>query len=319
MTPATIYNDAPIVFDDSELETTWRPQNSSGQFYGPTRLREALYRSRNLVSVRLLRDLGIQNTIDYLEQLQIPTEDMQKDLSLSLGSGLLTPMDLARGFAVIANGGYDVEPYLISQISDINNETIFEAPDVKLCDENCTEKQENNSDDEKEVRIARRLADERSVYILHSMMRDVIRRGTGRRAQALGRDDISGKTGTTNEQRDTWFGGFNHDVATTVWVGFDQPQPLGRREFGASTALPVWLDYMKVALNGEPSSLMARPNGIVNIRIDPETGRRARPGQEGAMFEIFREEDAPPPLDPQDDSSGGSNNGSSDDLSRQIF
>uniref|UniRef100_UPI002595255B penicillin-binding transpeptidase domain-containing protein n=1 Tax=uncultured Marinobacter sp. TaxID=187379 RepID=UPI002595255B len=319
MTPATIYNDAPIVFDDSELETTWRPQNSSGQFYGPTRLREALYRSRNLVSVRLLRDLGIQNTIDYLEQLQIPTEDMQKDLSLSLGSGLLTPMDLARGFAVIANGGYDVEPYLISQISDINNETIFEAPDVKLCDENCTEKQENNSDDEKEVRIARRLADERSVYILHSMMRDVIKRGTGRRAQALGRDDISGKTGTTNEQRDTWFGGFNHDVATTVWVGFDQPQPLGRREFGASTALPAWIDYMKVALKGEPPSLMARPNGIVNIRIDPETGRRARPGQEGAMFEIFREEDAPPPLDPQDESSGGSNNGSSDDLSRQIF
>ena len=155
------------------------------------------------MSVRLLRDLGIQNTINYLEQLQIPTEDMQKDLSLSLGSGLLTPMDLARGFPVIANGGYDVEPYLISQISDINNETIFEAPDVTLCDENCTEKQENNSDDEKEVRIARRLADERSVYILHSMMRDVIRRGTGRRAQALGRDDISGKTGTTNEQRDT--------------------------------------------------------------------------------------------------------------------
>lgn len=319
MTPATIYNDAPIVFDDSDLETTWRPQNSSGQFYGPTRLREALYRSRNLVSVRLLRDLGIQNTIDYLEQLQIPTEDMQKDLSLSLGSGLLTPMDLARGFAVIANGGYDVEPYLISRISDVNNETIFEAPDVKLCDENCTEIQETTSDDEKDVRVARRLADERSVYILHSMMRDVIRLGTGRRAQALGRSDISGKTGTTNEQRDTWFSGFNHDVATTVWVGFDRPQPLGRREFGASTALPAWIDYMKVALAGEPSSLMARPNGIVNIRIDPKTGGRARPGQEGAMFELFREEDAPPPLDPQDESAGGSDNGNTDDLSRQIF
>jgi len=319
MTPATIYNDAPIVFDDSELETTWRPQNSSGQFYGPTRLREALYRSRNLVSVRLLRDLGIQNTIDYLKQLEIPTEDMQKDLSLSLGSGLLTPMDLARGFAVIANGGYDVEPYLISEISDINNEKIFEAPDVILCDENCAEKQETTSDDENPARIARRLADERSVYILHSMMRDVIRLGTGRRAQALGRDDISGKTGTTNEQRDTWFGGFNHDIATTVWVGFDQPQPLGRREFGASTALPVWIDYMEVALAGKPPSLMPRPNGIVNIRIDPETGKRARPGQEGAMFEIFREEDAPPPLDPQDESGSGSDNGGNDDLSRQIF
>ncbi|MDK8465986.1 penicillin-binding protein 1A [Marinobacter sp. SS13-12] len=319
MTPATIYNDAPIVFDDSELETAWRPQNSSGQFYGPTRLREALYRSRNLVSVRLLRDLGIQNTIDYLDQLRIPTEDMQKDLSLSLGSGLLTPMDLARGFAVIANGGYDVEPYLVSSISDVNGEDVFEAPEVILCEDNCEQAQAEIEADDRNARISRRLADERSVYILHSMMRDVIRLGTGRRALALGRDDISGKTGTTNEQRDTWFGGFNHDIATTVWVGFDQPQPLGRREFGASTALPVWLDYMKVALEGEPPSLMPRPNGIVNIRIDPETGKRARPGQEGAMFELFKEEDAPPALDPQDESSGGSENGDDGGLSRQIF
>ncbi|MCR8916481.1 penicillin-binding protein 1A [Marinobacter panjinensis] len=319
MTPATIYNDAPIVFDDSELETAWRPQNSSGQFYGPTRLREALYRSRNLVSVRLLQDLGIQNTIDYLEQLGIPTEDMQKDLSLALGSGLLTPMDLARGFAVIANGGYDVEPYFIRSISDINDEKIFEAPEVILCDKNCAQKKEDFVEEDAKARISRRLADERSVYILHSMMRDVIRLGTGRRALALGRDDISGKTGTTNEQRDTWFGGFNHDIATTVWVGFDQPQPLGRREFGASTALPIWLDYMKVALEGEPPSLMSRPNGIVNIRIDPETGKRARPGQEGAMFELFKEEDAPPALDPQDESSSGSDNGEDGGLSRQIF
>lgn len=319
MTPATIYNDAPIVFDDSELETTWRPQNSSGQFYGPTRLREALYRSRNLVSVRLLRDLGIQNTIDYLDQLRIPTKDMQKDLSLSLGSGQLTPMDLARGFAVIANGGYDVNPYLVSSISDVNDEVMFEAPQVILCDDNCDEEQKEIEEEDRNARITRRLADERSVYILHSMMRDVVRLGTGRRAQALGRDDISGKTGTTNEQRDTWFGGFNHDIATTVWVGFDQPQPLGRREFGASTALPVWLDYMRVALNGEPSSLMPRPNGIVNIRIDPATGERARPGQDGAMFELFKEEDAPPALGPQDESAGGNDNGEDGGLSRQIF
>ncbi|WP_407069980.1 penicillin-binding protein 1A [Marinobacter sp.] len=319
MTPATIYNDAPIVFEDSELETAWRPQNSSGQFYGPTRLREALYRSRNLVSVRLLRDLGIQNTIDYLDQLRIPTEDMQKNLSLSLGSGLLTPMDLARGFAVIANGGYDVEPYLVSSISDVTGDDIFEAPEVILCDDNCQQAQKEIAAGDRNARIARRLADERSVYILHSMMRDVIRLGTGRRALALGREDIGGKTGTTNEQRDTWFGGFNHNIATTVWVGFDQPQPLGRREFGASTALPVWLDYMKVALEGQPPSLMPRPNGIVNIRIDPETGKRARPGQEGAMFELFKEEDAPPPLDPQDESSGGNENGDDGGLSRQIF
>lgn len=335
MTPATIYNDAPIVFDNSELQTAWRPQNSSGQFYGPTRLREALYRSRNLVSVRLLRDLGIRNTLDYLAQLEIPVENMPDNLSLSLGSGQLTPMELARGMALIANGGYDVEPYLIDTIRDSRGETIYQAPTTVLCDETCeelaekaasgpgdkdagvdTELSENNGESP-DTRVMHRLADERAVFILHSMMRDVILRGTGRRALALNRDDIAGKTGTTNEQKDTWFAGFNHELATTTWVGFDQPAPLGRREFGASTALPIWLDYMKVALEGTPSSLMPRPNGIVNIRINPETGQRARPGEDG-VFEVFREEDAPPPMatESENNSSGGSEE---EDLSRRIF
>jgi len=336
MTPATIYNDAPIVFDDSELETAWRPQNSSGQFYGPTRLREALYRSRNLVSIRLLRDLGIQNTIDYLKQLQIPVQNMPDNLSLALGSGLLTPMELARGMAVIANGGYDVEPYLIESIRDVGGEIVYQAPKTVLCDENCdsiTEQSEpadeagneagneaetpKSEDAPQQVRVMRRLADERSVFILHSMMRDVIRLGTGRRALALGRDDIAGKTGTTNEQKDTWFAGFNHELATTTWVGFDQPAPLGRREFGASTALPIWLDYMEVALKGEPPSFMPRPNGIVNIRINPETGQRARPGEKG-VFEVFREEDAPPPL-PSEEENDRNGSAEEDDLSRRIF
>ena len=335
MTPATIYNDAPIVFDDSELETAWRPQNSSGQFYGPTRLREALYRSRNLVYIRLLRDLGIEKTLNYLAQLEIPTENMPDNLSLSLGSGQLTPMELARGMAVIANGGYDVEPYLIETISDFSGEIIYQAPKTILCDENCNEVAEQaipetdesdaatpanasqGNEEPPEIRVMPRLADERAVFILHSMMQDVIRRGTGRRALALGRDDIAGKTGTTNEQKDTWFAGFNHDIATTTWVGFDQPAPLGRREFGASTALPIWLDYMEVALEGAPSSFMPRPNGIVNIRINPETGQRARPGEDG-VFEVFREEDAPPPL--TSDTDGDRNGGSEeDDLSRRIF
>lgn len=340
ITPATIYNDAPIVFDDSELETAWRPQNSSGQFYGPTRLREALYRSRNLVSIRLLRDLGIQNTLDYLKQLKIPTANMPDNLSLSLGSGQLTPMELARALAVIANGGYDVQPYLIESIQDIQGKTIYKAPDTILCDTNCdellaqaapataidqppsaqgtdTQAQDNSGDKETKIRVMQRLADERAVYILHSMMRDVIRLGTGRRALALGRDDIAGKTGTTNEQKDTWFAGFNHKIATTTWVGFDQPAPLGRREFGASTALPIWLDYMEVALEGTEPAVMPRPNGIVNIRINPETGQRVRPGEEG-IFEIFREEDAPPPLSAQDDGNGGGG-AEEDDLSRRIF
>ena len=331
ITPATIYNDAPIVFDDSELETAWRPQNSSGQFYGPTTLREALYSSRNLVSIRLLRDVGVPQTLDYLKQLKVPTENMPKDLSLSLGSGQLSPMELARGLAVIANGGYDVEPFLIQSITDANSETIYQAPEVILCDTNCntTENAPANptggtdisraitAKAAPETRVMRRLADERSVYILHSMLRDVVKLGTGRRALALGRDDIAGKTGTTNEQRDTWFAGFNHNLATTVWVGFDQPAPLGRREFGASTALPIWMDYMKVALDGMPPTFMPRPNGIVNIRINAETGERARPGEEG-VFEIFKEEDAPAPL-AADDMGPGGTRGNGDDLSRQIF
>ncbi|WP_396622558.1 penicillin-binding protein 1A [Marinobacter sp. W-8] len=340
-TPATIYNDAPIVFEDSELETAWRPQNSSGQFYGPTTLREGLYRSRNLVSIRLLRDLGINTTLSYLKQLKLPTENMPSNLSLSLGSGLLTPMELARGFAVIANGGYDVQPYLIERIEEWDGTVVYEAPKTILCDENCDASQTQVADAEQSTseqppeiegmtlpasaaeenttkpRIMQRLADERSIYIMHSMMQDVVRRGTGRRALALNRSDIAGKTGTTNEQKDTWFAGFNHDIATTVWVGFDQPSPLGRGEYGASTALPIWVDYMKVALADQPAATMPRPNGIVNIRINPETGERARPGEE-AVFEIFKEEDAPSPL-PAESIGGNGDNGNGGDLSRQIF
>nr|WP_297403044.1 penicillin-binding protein 1A [uncultured Marinobacter sp.] len=330
-TPASVYNDAPIVFDSSELGTAWRPQNSSGRFSGPTTLREALYSSRNLVSIRLLRDIGIERTLNYLEQLRIPTDNMPNNLSLSLGSGLLSPMELARGMAVIANGGYDVEPYLIKAIRDSNDKLVYRAPEVILCDQNCDELVTNETglktadsmvaddqpDAQPEPRIMRRLADERSVYIMHSMMRDVINRGTGQRAQVLGRSDLSGKTGTTNEQRDTWFAGFNHQLATTVWVGFDQPAPLGRGEYGASTALPIWIDYMEVALEGIPPALMPRPNNIVNIRIDPDTGQRVRPGEEGT-FEIFKEENAPAPLT-QEDERLGDGSGSAEGLSRQIF
>ncbi|WP_029655252.1 penicillin-binding protein 1A [Marinobacter daepoensis] len=335
-TPATIYNDAPIVFEDSSLETSWRPQNSSGQFYGPTTLRKGLYRSRNLVSIRLLRDIGINTTLDYLKRLKLPTENMPANLSLSLGSGLLTPMDLARGFAVVANGGYDVQPYLIERIEEADGSIVYEAPETILCDRNCptsprqsepvdiagdTEgmtlpaaQAEETSD---EPRVMPRLADERSVYIMHSMLQDVVKRGTGRRALALNRSDLAGKTGTTNEQKDTWFAGFNHDVATTVWVGFDQPAPLGRGEYGASTALPIWVEYMKVALKDRPSATMPRPNGIANIRINPETGERARPGEDG-IFELFKQEEAPAPL-PAQGNGTHTDNGNGDDLSRQIF
>jgi penicillin-binding protein 1A len=343
-TPATLINDSPIVLEENGQETAWRPQNSSGQFYGPTRLREALYRSRNLVSVRLLRDLGIQPMLAYLEKLKVPTADMPANLSLALGSGLLSPMELARGMAVIANGGYDVEPFLIRRIEDARGTVVYKAPDVILCDSNCgnaveieeiglqdTDNSGDTNDDfivtelsdeplgsvvQAPARLMPRLADERSVYILHSMMRDVIKLGTGRRASALNRDDLAGKTGTTNEQIDTWFAGFNYQQAVIAWVGFDQPAPLGRNEFGASTALPIWIDYMKVALDQTPSANMPRPNGIVNVRINAETGRRARPGEEG-LFELFREEDEPEAISAEE--RGGLGTGDTDDISRQLF
>ena len=326
-TAATLYNDAPIVFDDLDLETTWRPQNSSGQFEGPTRLRVALYTSRNLVSIRLLRDIGIQTTLDYLQKLKIPTDTMPKNLSLALGSGTLSPMEVARGFAVIANGGYDVTPYLIKSISNSNNELLYKAPEVILCDQDCDthasqEAGGNSTGLSPEVqpapRIAKRLADPRAVYIMHSILRDVITKGTGQRALALDRPDVGGKTGTTNEQRDTWFSGFNNDISATAWVGFDQPTPLGRGEYGSRAALPVWLEYMKVAMQDQPVAYMPQPNGIVSVRIDPETGKRARPSQEDGVFELFREENSPPPLEtgatapaPGDDSG--------DNLSQELF
>ncbi len=318
-TAATVYNDAPIVYDDNQMASAWRPQNSGGQFNGPTRLREALYRSRNLVSIRLLQDLGIEQAIDYLSQLKIPTDHFQRNLSLALGSGSLTPIEMARAFAVIANGGYDVQPYLIQTIENSEGDVLYEAPSVVFCDSNCDRMQAESplpTTGFPAIRVAERLADEQAVYILHSILKDVIKRGTGRRALALGREDIAGKTGTTNDQVDAWFSGFNHDIATTAWVGFDQPTPLGVGEFGAVAALPLWLSYMEVALADAPPSHMRQPNGIVRVRIDPETGQRARPGQENAIFEIFRAEHAPDETPPGNGLSGDSDDAN---LPRNLF
>lgn len=306
-TAASLVNDAPIVFDDDELETAWRPQNVSGRFGGPTTLREALYQSRNLVAVRLLREVGINYTLNYVAQLGLDIRTLPRDLSLSLGSGPMTPMELTRAYAIIANGGYAVEPYLIKRIQGPEDEPLFVAPETVLCDA-CLEDEGElldqimplDSREPKPRRVMPRVADERSVYILHSMLQDVIKRGTGRRAQALGRNDLAGKTGTTNDQRDTWFAGFNSSVASSAWVGFDQPRTLGRSEFGGVTALPVWQQYMEKALEGTEPSLMRQPAGIVTLRIDPETGKRVSSGNRNARFELFRSDNAPEELVEED-------------------
>ncbi len=307
-TAASIINDAPVVFDDPGLESAWRPENYSGKFFGPTRLREALIKSRNLVSIRLLRSIGINYTLDYLTRFGFPREDLPRDLSLALGSGAVTPLQLAGGHAVFANGGYRVLPYFIERILGPDKRVIMEAhPDTvcRICESDeplmvaLREQAEDpavaepaNAGDETlpeiPANIAKRVIPAENAYIMTSMMRDVIHRGTGRRARALGRHDLAGKTGTTNDQRDAWFAGFNQRLVTVAWVGFDKTRSLGNKETGGRAALPMWMEFMKVALDGLPEIPLERPAGLVTVRIDPATGLLATAHQKRTIFETFR-------------------------------
>lgn len=297
MTASTLINDAPIVFDDNNLEASWRPENSSGNFYGPTRIREALFNSRNLVSIRLLQEVGVGTALETAKRFGFDQQDLPRDLSLALGNAAITALDLAQGYSRLANGGFEVDTFLIDHIEDYEGNIIFQAkpktvcqickPIIDLTDETETE---NIIPD---LPIAERIADERSVYILHSMLKDVISYGTAQKARSLNRNDLAGKTGTTNDQKDAWFSGFNTQLQTTVWVGFDKPSTLGRNEYGASAALPIWMDFVEVALKGKPSANMMQPEGIVTARIDKETGRIALPGAPNSMFEIYKQENAP--------------------------
>jgi len=297
-TASTLINDAPIVFEDKNLEAAWRPENSSGKFYGPTRIRKALYNSRNLVSIRLLKETGVRRTLKTIKKFGFDMSALPKDLSLALGSAALPPIDIAKGYSMIANGGYKIEPHLIDYISDQSGNIIYRTNTPIVCDE-CEENSKQTAkkpieDNDTPLTIpAQRIADERDIYILHSMLKDVIKKGTGRRALKLRRNDLAGKTGTTNDQKDAWFSGFNTEVQTSVWVGFDQPKTLGRREYGAKAALPIWSEYMATALQNSPEAHMKQPEGLVTVRIDKETGQLAQPGAKNAIFEIYREEFAP--------------------------
>lgn len=296
-TPATVVNDAPVVFEDAELESSWRPENYSGRFYGPTRLRVALTNSRNLVSIRVLRSIGIGYTIGYLERFGFLRDKLPRDLSLSLGSGSLTPLELTRGYTVFANGGFLVEPYFIQRVEDANGTVIYQADPLQACPEcELPATEENPVTDAPPpaappINAAPRVLDARTTYISTSMMQDVIRHGTGRQALALGRNDLAGKTGTTNEQRDAWFTGYNHALATTTWLGFDSPRPLGNSETGARAALPMWIEFMAEALQGVPQLPLQQPPGVVTARIDPETGEFTSGANPDAIFEVFRSED----------------------------
>ncbi|WP_426136080.1 penicillin-binding protein 1A [Pseudomonas sp. PWP3-1b2] len=321
-TAASLVNDAPIVFVDEYLDKVWRPKNDTNTFLGPIRIREALYKSRNLVSIRLLQAMGVGKTIDYMTRFGFAKSDLPPNLSLALGTATLTPMEIATGWSTFANGGYKISPYLIDKIESRNGDTLFTAnpprvpgdvvngqaaPDGIAAPTNggitveptpgtvpATNANPTAPAEPQAPAVAERIVDGRTTYILNSILEDVIKKGTGRRALALGRADIAGKTGTTNESKDAWFSGYNGDYVTTVWTGYDQPESLGRREFGGTVALPIWMSYMGAALKDKPLHTQPEPEGILSLRIDPVSGRAASPSTPNAYFELFKSEDTPP-------------------------
>jgi penicillin-binding protein 1A len=306
-TAASIINDAPVVMEDSSLEDIWRPENDGGKFYGPTRLRWALTKSRNLVSIRLLQQLGVDKLIEYSERFGFDTSSFAHDLSLALGTHVMSPLEVAAAYAVIANGGFLVEPFLIERIENLAGEVVFEARPKTVCrscdDAPATADQPTelsmeqilarNESPGSSLPAAPRIMDERVNFIIDSILRDVITRGTGRRALVLKRSDIAGKTGTTNGPMDAWFSGYNRDVVTSTWVGFDNYTPLGRKEFGGTAALPIWIEFMREALRDSPELERPLPAGMVRVKIDPDTGLLASSSQRNAIFEYFREEYVP--------------------------
>jgi len=303
-TPATMINDAPIVIRNEYTGEIWRPENDDGEFDGPISFRKALYKSKNLVSIRILRSLGVDTVINSLERFGFNKKEFPRELALALGAHALTPMQLATAYTSFANGGYKVDPYLISRIENGQGEVVFEAHPKRVC-KTCPDKTtesdnlftsdkiigEEDTDKPSETIIeeqrAPRIIDARIAYIMNSILKDVVDKGTGTAAKTLGRTDLAGKTGTTNGPRDTWFSGYNPNLVTTVWVGIDKNTPLGRREFGSTAALPIWIDFMRTALEGVPNQITRQPEGIVTVRINPETGKPALPGESNAIFEIF--------------------------------
>ena len=302
-TAASVINDAPVVFQDAALEGAWRPENYGSEFHGPTRLREALVNSMNLVSIRLLRAIGIGYALESLKRFGFNGDLMPHDLTLALGSGQLSPLELAGGFTVFANGGYKVDTYFIQRIEDMNGKVLFEADPVVACVPCEMKKRGKSMPGSVEAALetglpkqAGRVVEDRIMYVMNSILQDVVNRGTARRARALGRNDLMGKTGTTNDQRDAWFNGFNRSLVAVAWVGFDEQQKqLGSYETGGKAALPMWLEFMRTALQGVPEKVMERPDNLVTVKINPETGELAGSNDRTAIFETFSAELAPKP------------------------
>ncbi len=324
---ATIVNDAPFVFEDPVLETVWKPENFGSEFHGEVQLREALIRSYNAATVRVMAEVGVEDTVHHLRKFGFDDVALPRNLSLSLGTGGVSPLNLANGYAILANGGYGVAPYFIERIEDESGNLLYSAEPRVACIDFSVPRQSDDAEfhtpleppacDEPhavaakpdggepavneaaaliypDTRRAERVVSAPNVYLVTDMMRDVIRRGTGNRAQReLGRTDLAGKTGTTNDLRDAWFSGFNGDVVATAWVGFDADRPLGGNEQGGFTAIPAWIGFMAEALDGQPPHSLERPIGIVDVRINPANGLVASDLTRNAVFEKFRIDNIP--------------------------
>jgi len=328
-TAASIVNDAPVVFNAPGMGKPWRPENDSGRFYGPTRLREAMVYSRNLVSVRVLQSIGLNYARKYIRQFGLTDRELPPNLSMALGTGAVPPLKMAQGYAAFANGGYRVEPYYIEKIMDRENVVLFSANPARSC-AGCPERVASDiqellpeiSDSPETApvlepplpgappvaeaavnlfppseilgpRLAKKAIDARNAFIMRSLMRDVIKRGTGTAALVLKREDIAGKTGTTNDHRDAWFSGYTPALVATAWVGFDDFSSLGNGEFGGKAALPIWIDFMRGALADLPQSEELPPPGLTTADINPGSGLVSRPGSAGGITEVFMQEHVP--------------------------
>lgn len=293
LTLADTINDAPIILGEEDQATFWRPQNHSKRFYGPTRIREGLVKSRNLVSVRLLKKTGIPMARAHLAKFGFDPQTQPESLSMALGAGEVTPLNLTGGFSAFANGGFRVSPFIIERIIDSDGHVLFQAKPktaCSACQHHFSSTLLTNMGDE--LPQAPRAVDPQNAYLIHHVLQDVIKRGTGRRALVLKRNDLAGKTGTTNNQMDAWFAGYHPDLVVTTWMGFDQPRSL--HEYAATTALPMWIDFMKQALRNAPEKTINQPAGIVAVRVNKSTGRVARASEEtNTLFELFRTQYAP--------------------------
>ncbi len=285
LSPSSTINDAPLT------RGSYRPSNYENNFLGPITLRHALRESRNVPAVRLYDQLGSAAVLPYMGRFGFPTRNFPaNDLTVALGSQDTQPLEIVAGYATIANGGFEVNPWLVRQISNIADGVVYRAEPISAC-EDCLAEETGSSSP---AVAPRRVIDERVAFILGSMLRSVIEDGSGARVQReMKRSDLMGKTGTTNGPQELWFSGFNRNLATTVFVGFDQPEPLGEREQGATVAVPIWIDYMKQALAGEPETTLSRPDGIVERLVDRDSGALATPGDPNAAFEYFLAENAP--------------------------